>query len=71
MNATATVESAELCRVQVKLGSHVIIDHIIGADRADWFADAMDRRYRSCEVTSSPYVAEGNELAGARPGEQP
>jgi hypothetical protein len=71
MTAPAMVESAELCRVQVKLAGHVVIDHIIDADRAAWFAGAMSLRYRSCRVTWAPYVAADNELVEARPGEQP
>ncbi|QNE18279.1 hypothetical protein F1D05_10720 [Kribbella qitaiheensis] len=69
MNAAAAAP-AEKSRVLVTLAGLPIIDHIIDADRADWFAAAMARRYRSCQVSSAPYQAEGYELVGSRPGEQ-
>ncbi|GAA3136909.1 hypothetical protein JOF29_000022 [Kribbella aluminosa] len=40
MNATATVESAELCRVQVKLGSH---EAAARRRYAEWFKTLNDR----------------------------
>ncbi|WBQ06827.1 hypothetical protein [Kribbella sp. CA-293567] len=64
MTAPATTPT-EFGRVVVTLAGHPVIDHVIAAERAPWYADAMARRYRSCDVSSAPYRAGGAELAVA------
>lgn len=63
---TVTTESAEQRRVLVTFAGHPIIE----ADRASWFANAIARQHRSCQVTIAPYVADADGLVDGQLGDR-